>query len=132
MIALWEFYWPVFTAGLVIGLATGWLAFYRKPRTGLARLVAGTALTIAGAALWHGPLGAGERLASSITAAARAELDRIELPFISASVARAPLSRTLILAGPADDFQRRELPRYMAAVPGVDRVRWAGSEGSRR
>mgnify|MGYP006141089479 CR=1 FL=1 len=37
-----------------------------------------------------------------------------------------------VLAGPADDFQRRELPRYMAAVPGVDRVRWASSEGGRR
>lgn len=132
MIALWEFYWPVFTAGLVIGLVTGWLAFYRKRRTSIARLVTGTALTIAGAGLWHGPLGAGERIASSIATAARAELDRIELPFISARVARSPLSRTLILAGPADDFQRRELPRYMAAVPGVDRVRWASSEGGRR
>lgn len=125
MIALWDFYWPVFTAGVVLGVATGWLAFYGKSQTNIARLVTGAALSVAAAALWHGPLGAGDRLASSITVAARAKLDRLELPFVTARVVRGPLGRTLVLTGPADTFQRRELPRYMAEVPGVDTVRWA-------
>lgn len=125
MIALWSFYWPVFTAGLLLGLGAAWLALYRKPRTNLARLVTGGALAVAATAAWHAPLGSGERLASSIENAARAELVRLELPFIRARIERDPLSRTLVLVGTADRFQRRELPRYMRELVGVDAARWA-------
>lgn len=59
--------------------------------------------------------------------AARAELDRLELPFIAGRLRRDPLERTLVLAGPADDFQRRELPRYMVEIPGVEEARWRHS-----
>lgn len=132
MSALWDFYWPVFTAGMLVGLATGWFAFYRRARISLARLTAGAAMSVAAAALWHGPLGAGDRLGSTMATAARAELDRIELPFITARVERGPLSRTLILAGPADPFQHRELPRYMKQIRGVDKVRWANPPAGAR
>jgi len=43
---------------------------------------------------------------------------------IQAKLERGPLRRTLLLSGPADDFQREELPKIMATVPGVEAVRW--------
>jgi hypothetical protein len=45
-------------------------------------------------------------------------------------VARRPMKRTLILSGPADDFQRAELVRILNHVPGVGNVRWANSPES--
>lgn len=75
-------------------------------------------------ALWHGPLGAGERLAQQSEAIARRTLDYYELPMIQAKMERGPLTRRLILSGPADDFQRAELVRIMDKVPGVLEVRW--------
>ena len=85
---------------------------------------------LAAVALWHGPAGAGARLAGLIETSARAELVRVELPAVRAVLDRSPaLTRTLLLSGPADDFQREELPRYMAAVPGVAEARWQGAGG---
>ena len=86
--------------------------------------LSGAAATIAGSALWHGPLGAGERLATRAEKIARATLDYYEMSAVSARVARHPLSRVIILSGPADDFQRSELLRIMGQVPGVNEVRW--------
>lgn len=74
--------------------------------------------------LWHGPLGAGDRLAAEIEARSRVTLDRLEMSQVQARTGRDPLSRTLILSGPADDFQRRELVRIMGEEPGVAEVRW--------
>lgn len=124
MIALWNFYWPLLTVGMILGLATGWLAFLRPPAARPA-ILAGLAANIAAAALWHGPLGTGERLARTVETAARAELDRLEMGAVQARLRREPLRRTLVLAGPADDFQRSELPSYMREVYGVGDVRWA-------
>ena len=75
-------------------------------------------------ALWHGPLGAGERLARQVEADARNRLDRDEMFHVQAHLQRNPLSRRLILSGPADDFQRSELVRRLDEVPGVLDVRW--------
>jgi hypothetical protein len=44
---------------------------------------------------------------------------------INARLHRGPLTRRLILAGPADDFQSSELVRIMGAVPGVSGARWS-------
>ena len=87
-------------------------------------LLLGLAATIAFAGLWHGPLGAGERLASDVESSARRTLDYYELPMIQAKLERRPLSRRLILSGPADDFQRSELVRILDETPGVLDVRW--------
>ena len=73
---------------------------------------------------YHGPLGTGERLASKVEQRARAELVRQEMGMISARLERQPLRRTLLLSGPADDFQRGELVRIMASIPGVGEARW--------
>lgn len=86
--------------------------------------LSGAAATIAASALWHGPLGAGERLAIRAEKIARATLDYYEMSAVSARLARHPLSRVIILSGPADDFQRSELLRIMRQVPGVNEVRW--------
>ena len=87
-------------------------------------LLGGMAATLACGALWHGPLGAGDRLATRADKVARATLDYYELPAVSARIERSPLARRIILSGPADDFQRSELLRIMGKVPGVNEVRW--------
>ena len=75
-------------------------------------------------ALWHGPLGAGERLVQRVESQARRQLDRDEMFQVQAHLQRSPLSRRLILSGPADDFQRQELVRRLDETPGVLDVRW--------
>ena len=84
----------------------------------------GIAATAGFAALWHGPLGAGEKLASQSETIARRTLDYYELPMIQAHMQRGPLTRRLLLSGPADDFQRHELVRILDETPGVLEVRW--------
>lgn len=84
----------------------------------------GLAAVIGFTALWHGPLGAGDRLASQAEASARRTLDHYEMPMIQARMQRGPLSRRLVLSGPADDFQRSELVRILDTTPGVLEVRW--------
>jgi hypothetical protein len=87
-------------------------------------LVAGALASAGFATLWHGPLGAGERLALQAETSARATLVKYELPMIQAKMQRDPLSRRLILSGPADNFQRSELMRILDQTPGVLEVRW--------
>lgn len=90
----------------------------------MAIFAGGIAATLAFGALWHGPLGAGEAFAGRADALARRTLDHYEMPAVTARLERAPLSRTMILSGPADSFQRSELVRILDAVPGVSAVRW--------
>lgn len=84
----------------------------------------GIAAVLAETAIWHGPLGAGDRLAARAETVARRTLDYYELPMVQAHVQRAPLARRMILSGPADDFQRAELVRIMDDIPGVLDVQW--------
>jgi len=86
--------------------------------------VGGVAATLAFAGLWHGPLGAGDRLAARAEKIARNTFVKFERPMNSAKLERGPLSRRMILSGPADDFQRSELVRIMGQVPGINEVRW--------
>ena len=87
-------------------------------------MASGAAAVLAVAWSWHQPLGAGDRLARQIEARARAQLDRDEMLSVSARLERHPLSRRLILAGPADEFQRGEIRRRMEAMPGVGEAVW--------
>jgi len=87
-------------------------------------MLIGIAATAGLTALWHGPLGAGEKLAHQIETDARRQLDHDEMFQVQAHLQRNPLSRRLILSGPADDFQRGELVRRLDEVPGVLDVRW--------
>lgn len=83
-------------------------------------LVASAAFT----AIWHGPLDTGEQFAQRIERQARLRLDRDEMYLVQARMQRSPLSRRLVLSGPADDFQRGELVRRLDGIPGVLDVRW--------
>ena len=125
MTALWHFYWPVFSAAMVLGLIAGVIAF-RKPtkRERYLPLGVGVIASLVSAAVWHGPAGAGERLAVSVERSARVALDNYEMEQVTARLEHRPLRRTLVLHGPADDFQQRELIRITNEVPGVGRVRW--------
>lgn len=87
-------------------------------------LLAGLAANAAFASVWHGPLGGGERLAKQSEASARRTLDYYEMPMVQAHLQRRPLSRRLVLTGPADGFQRSELVRILDQTPGVLDVRW--------
>jgi hypothetical protein len=84
----------------------------------------GITATLGATAIYHGPMGKGEELAARIERAARAELDQQEMFQVQGRLERNPLRRTLILTGPADDFQRSALPEVMGKVPGVAAVRW--------
>ncbi len=84
----------------------------------------GVAAVLAETALWHGPMGAGDRMAARAETIARRTLDYYELPMIQARMQRSPLARRMILSGPADDFQRTELVRIMDDIPGVLEVQW--------
>lgn len=88
---------------------------------------AGLTTVLALTALWHGPLGNGDRFAASVEASARAQLDGDEMVQVQAQLQRGPLTRRLILSGPADDFQRHEIVRRMELIPGVGEARWAAS-----
>lgn len=140
---LWDYFWPIFAAGVVIGAFAGHFAHRqlrvgRRDRlTGEAVLVnewrrsrkiyfgGGVALAIAAAALWTGPLGGAERLTSRIETPARATLNHLEMTQVSARLERHPLRRRLVLSGPADEFQRGQLVQILDDVRGVAGVRWA-------
>lgn len=91
----------------------------RWPLTG-----AGVAASLAATALWHGPLGAAGKFAAAIENSARAQLDHEEMTEVQAHLQRGPLTRRLLLSGPADEFQRGEIVRRMEALPGVHEARW--------
>ncbi len=90
-------------------------------------LAIGVAAVIFAAWLWHGPLGAGERFAAGVDDRARTMLDHYEMNHVQAWMERGPLTRRVILSGPADDFQRREIKRMVEAQPGVGEAVWGAS-----
>lgn len=123
MNALWSYFWPALAAGLVIGVVIGVIAFRPSKTTMIIAL--GLAASMAAVALWHGPMGAAASYSARVERAARATLDDWEMSKVEARLGRGPLSRQLILSGPADDFQRGELVRIMSGLPGVGRATWS-------
>jgi len=79
----------------------------------------GIAATLAATLLWHGPGGAGNRLAK--------DLDHYEMQAVGARIQHDPLTRRILLGGPADDFQRGEIKRMSQNLPGVATAHWIGS-----
>ena len=123
MSLLFDYFWPAFAAGLVVGLIIGIYAFRKQARRNAA-LAIGAVISLGLAALWHGPLGGADRLTATVERQAREALAYYEVPKISAHLHRAPLTRRLILAGPADDFQTSELARLFSQLPGVSSAQW--------
>ena len=89
-------------------------------------LALGIAATLAASFLWHGPGGAGERFAGTIDRTMRATLDHYEMQPVTARLQRNPLTRRLLLDGPADAFQRTEIARIALEVPGLGSAYWPG------
>ena len=130
MNAFWAYFWPVFGAGLVIGAVTGIITYRLTPRHNWKRpILIGMVATLAAAGLWHGPLGGADRFATRIDRAANAVLVRYEMTQVQAHLHRGPLTRQILLAGPADDFQQSELVRYMDQLPGVQAATWGHGGG---
>ena len=127
MNTLWDYFWPVFAAGLLIGALAAAIGFRRGRRA--LPIAVGLLATIGAAALWHGPLGAAARLSARVERQAREALDYYEMPDIGARLHHGPLTRRLILSGKADDFQRSELVRLFGQVPGVSGASWSGRSG---
>jgi len=87
-------------------------------------LLLGALATLGATEIYHGLLGGGGEVQRQVEGQARKVLDINEMTQVQAHLAQRPLSRTLILSGPADDFQRSELVRVLGDLPGVARVEW--------
>ena len=128
MNAFWSYFWPAFCAGLVVGVIAGAFGFRRKTNRN-APIAIGVAVTIALAALWHGPLGAANRFTAQVEHDVRATIVLWEIPQVSSHLHHGPLTRHIDLSGPADDFQRSELVRLINEVPGVESTGWTADSG---
>lgn len=101
--------WTKLSIGLVASLAAAWIAY--------------------------GPFGRGAAYLDLVESRLRAEIAAAELPAVSVHMHRSPLSRTAILSGPINDFQREGigslpgLDARVAAVRGVASVRWDEGPG---
>ena len=126
MNTLWTYFWPIICVGLLAGGLGGLFGFRRKRRRPL--IIAGL-VALAAAATWHGPLGAADRFTTKIERQARQALDHYEMTKVTAHLHRGPLTRRLILSGPADDFQTSELARLLCQLPGVSSVSWSDRDG---
>jgi hypothetical protein len=126
--AFWAYFWPPFGAGIAVGIIAGAIAF-RRPRKRIIALAAGIIGAIALTALWHGPGGAADRFTASVEHVIREALVNNEIPEVSGHLQRGPLTRRVLLSGPADDFQRREVVKLMNVVPGVESASWSGGTG---
>jgi hypothetical protein len=143
MTAFWDYFWPVFSVGIIFGIIAGTGALrvrivrvrerphdpdliHPPRRRRDAFIVAGILVSMAAAVLWHGPLGAADRFTFQVERIARQVLIDFSAPTgITVHIHHAPLTRQLILSGPADDFQREETTRLLSQIPGVSDAVWA-------
>lgn len=128
MNALWSYFWPLFALSLLVGTIAGIIA-WRPGARRLRLLAAGALAMLVAAFVWHGPLGGADRLAASVERIARQTLTYYEMPQVQARLQRGPLARKLLLSGPADDFQRREIVRILRQIPGVSAASWSRGGG---
>ena len=121
---LWDYFWPCFAAGLLVGGPTGLVAFRRRLRRNAAFII-GLLVALALASLWHGPLGGARRFEGKVQHAIQQNLIYYEMTKVSAHLHHAPLTREVLLSGPADDFQRVELAALIDELPGVSSASWS-------
>lgn len=147
MNAFWSYFWPSLGAGLAIGIIAGAFAFRVKiirvrerphdpdlvqppRRRRILALALGSIAAIAAALTWHGPLGGSDRFSAEVERIARQVLvDNYAPSGVTVRIHRGPLTRQLILAGPADNFQRSEAARLLSQIPGVSEATWTSSTG---
>ena len=129
MNALWSYFWPSFAVGLLVGGLAGTFA-YRRPAKRNTSLSLGVVAVLALAALWHGPIGGADRFAAKVERGIHNTLVYYEMTKVTGHLHHDPLTRLVLLSGPADDFQRGELVRLMNEVPGVSNTSWSGGRGT--
>jgi hypothetical protein len=128
MNAFWSYFWPCFAAGLIAGGPAGTIAFRRRSRRNGA-LATGAVVAIALALIWHGPLGGAGRFEALVEKSIRQTLVHYEMTQVTAHLHHGPLTRRVMLSGPADDFQRQGLVEFMDKVPGVSDSSWSADGG---
>lgn len=128
MNALWAYFWPCFAAGLIAGGIAGTIGFRRRSKRNQA-LGIGVVIALALALLWHGPLGGAARLEARVQRGVDLTLTYYEMTQVTGHLSHDPLTRRVLLAGQADDFQRSELVRLMNQVPGVASTTWSTRGG---
>ena len=126
MSTLWSYLWPSIAAGIVIGVIAGLIAPRRSSKQ--RALAAGLLASILAAAVWHGPLGSADKLAAQVERDTVRTLEYYEMGQVQARLSRDPMTRRLMLSGPADDFQRSELVRVLSDVSGVSRATWSSAD----
>lgn len=128
MNALWSYFLPALGAGLIAGVLTGSIAFRRRSGRVLV-LGTGVAASILLAALWHGPLGGADRFDARVEGDIQKILTYFEMTRVKGHLHHNPLTRRVLLSGPADDFQRQGLAGYMNQIPGVSDTSWSSDGG---
>lgn len=99
-----------------------------------AKLLTGLAAALVAGWAWHGPAGQGGAFANKLAGAAQQRVAMTELPAIAVAPERDPLSRRMVVSGPANDLQRDGLGSqwgvkdYAASIDGVSGVRWDDEE----
>jgi hypothetical protein len=125
---LLSYFWPALALGMAVGVLAGAFAFRRRRKRAVT-LVGGFAVSLILAALWHGPAGAADRFAQNVERGVRNTLVYYEMTQVTAHLHHQPLTRRVMLSGPADDFQRSELVRLMKQLPGVSSAAWSSGGG---
>jgi len=125
---LWSYFWPAFAVGLLAGVVFGIFGF-RHGRNRVLVLGAGLLAAAAFTGLWHGPLGAADQLSGRIERNIRQALVYYEMTQVTGHLHHGPLTRRVMLSGPADDFQQTELARLLAQIPGVSSATWSTNGG---
>jgi hypothetical protein len=98
--------------------------------SGWLKLLIGIAAALITGLISHGPLGRGDAFVGMIEARVAEEVQKAALPGVTARLGRNPLTREVILAGNANDFQREgmgQLPGIndrIRAIPGISGLRW--------
>jgi hypothetical protein len=132
-----SFFWPVFGFGLLSGVLAGLVGFRLRPKTASAdylrrrnRVTVGAGLAcILAALLWTGPLGGADRFVARVDREVRQSLVYNEMTMMHAHLHRGPLTRRIVLSGPADDFQQGALAAALSALPGVSSASWDDASG---
>jgi hypothetical protein len=124
---LWNYFSPLLVIGLIVGAGITLMAF-RRPLQKRRVWLIGVAAALVVTSLWHG-LGAAAALERKTEALTRQRLVDWEVPQMQARLHEGPLSRQILLSGPADDFQRGELVRIISDVPGVSNATWSDDGG---
>ena len=128
MNACWSYFSIPLGAGMAIGILAGAIGF-RPSRNRAVALAIGAMAAVAFAALWHGPLGGADRFTREVERKVGATFVYYEIPEVRGHLHHGPLTRRVLLSGPADDFQRSELVRLVEDIPGVSSATWSSDGG---